>query len=157
MFLEILNKIAPVKVKVLRFNNNAFMTKSLKKSIMLRSRIKNNFNKQSLMMLLVLITFLLVLKCVRISLSWQAFLILIFSMILLTSLELFLLKLNGEWRAIFHSFYTWVLAIWINFSSDGSVSCKLERECSTTGMLKLATVFSIKSLHLIWHFPFQQD
>ena len=45
-FLEILNKIAPVNVKVPRFNNNAFMTKSLRKSIMLRSRLKNNFNKQ---------------------------------------------------------------------------------------------------------------
>ena len=44
--LEILNKIAPVKVKVLRFNNNAFMTKSLRKAIMLRSRLKNNFNKK---------------------------------------------------------------------------------------------------------------
>ena len=46
VFLEILNKIAPVKAKVLRFNNNAFMTKSLRKAIMLRSRLKNNFNKQ---------------------------------------------------------------------------------------------------------------
>ena len=40
MFLEILNKIAPVKVKVLRFNNNVFMTKSLRKAIMLRSSSK---------------------------------------------------------------------------------------------------------------------
>ena len=62
-------------------------------------------------MLLVLIKFLLVLKCVGISLFWQAFLILRLSMILLTSLELFFLKLNFEWHAIFHSFYTWVLAI----------------------------------------------
>ena len=46
VFLEILNKMAPVKVKVLRFNNNAFMTKSLRKSIMFRSRLKNNLNKQ---------------------------------------------------------------------------------------------------------------
>ena len=46
VLLEILNKIAPVKVKVLRFNNNAFMTKSLRKAIMLRSNLKNNFNKQ---------------------------------------------------------------------------------------------------------------
>ena len=45
-FLEILNKIVQVKVKVLRFNNNAFMTKSLRKAIMLRSRFKNNFNKK---------------------------------------------------------------------------------------------------------------
>ena len=41
-----MNKIAPVKVKVLRFSNNAFMTKSLRKAIMLRSRLKNNFNKK---------------------------------------------------------------------------------------------------------------
>ena len=40
VFLEILNKIAPVKVKVLRFNNNVFMTKSLRKAIMLRSSSK---------------------------------------------------------------------------------------------------------------------
>ena len=46
VFLEILNKITPVKVKVLRFSNNAFMTKSLRKAIMLRSRLKNNLNKQ---------------------------------------------------------------------------------------------------------------
>ena len=46
VFLEILNKIAPVKVKVLRFNNNDFMTKFLRKAKMLRSRLKNNFNKQ---------------------------------------------------------------------------------------------------------------
>ena len=46
VLLEILNKIAPVKVKVLRFKSNAFMTKSFRKAIMLRSRLKNNFNKQ---------------------------------------------------------------------------------------------------------------
>ena len=46
VFLEILNKITPVKVKGLCFNNNAFMTKSLRKSIMLRSELKNSFNKQ---------------------------------------------------------------------------------------------------------------
>ena len=45
VFLEILNKIAPVEIKVLRFYNNAFMTKSLRKAIMLRSKLKNNFNK----------------------------------------------------------------------------------------------------------------
>ena len=46
VFLEILNKIAPVKVKVLHFNNNVFMTKSLRKAIMLKSRLENNFNKR---------------------------------------------------------------------------------------------------------------
>ena len=44
VFLEILNKIlnkiTPVKVKALRFNNNAFMIKSLRKAIMLRSRME---------------------------------------------------------------------------------------------------------------------
>ena len=53
VLLEILNKIAPVKVKVLRFSNNAFMTKSLRKAIMLRSNKKRsnenwgNYKKQS--------------------------------------------------------------------------------------------------------------
>ena len=47
VFLEILNKITPVKVKVLRFNNNAFMSKFLRKTIMRRSRLENNFNKKS--------------------------------------------------------------------------------------------------------------
>ena len=46
VFLEILNKIAPVKIKVLRFNDNAFMSKSPRKAIMLRSRLKYNFNNQ---------------------------------------------------------------------------------------------------------------
>ena len=46
VFLEILNKIAPVKVKVKRFNNNTFMTKFPRKSIMLRSRLKNNLKKK---------------------------------------------------------------------------------------------------------------
>ena len=46
VFLEILNKTAPVKVKVLRFNNNVFMTKFLRKAKVLRSRLKSNFNKK---------------------------------------------------------------------------------------------------------------
>ena len=46
VFLEILNKITPVKVNVLRFNDNSFMSKSLRKAIMLRSRLKKNFNKK---------------------------------------------------------------------------------------------------------------
>ena len=45
VFLEILNKIAPVKVKVLCFNNNAFMTKSLRKAIMHRSRLKKKLQQ----------------------------------------------------------------------------------------------------------------
>ena len=35
-----------MKVKVLHFNNNAFMTKSLRKAITLRSWVKNSFNKK---------------------------------------------------------------------------------------------------------------
>ena len=46
VLLEVLNKIAPVKVKVLHSNNNAFMTESLRKAIMLRSRLKNSFIKK---------------------------------------------------------------------------------------------------------------
>ena len=49
VFLEILNKITPVKVKALCFNNNAFMTKSLRKSIMLRSRLKKISTNKDLM------------------------------------------------------------------------------------------------------------
>ena len=47
VFVDILNKIAPVKVKVLRCNNNAYVTKSLRKAIMLRSRLRNDYNKKS--------------------------------------------------------------------------------------------------------------
>ena len=49
VFLEVLNKIAPVKVKVLRFNNKDFLTKSLRKAIILRFRLKTDFNKKCLM------------------------------------------------------------------------------------------------------------
>ena len=45
VFLKELNKHAPLK-KVLRHNNNAFMTKELQKEIMLRSKLKNKFNKE---------------------------------------------------------------------------------------------------------------
>ena len=47
MFLETLNNIAPVKMKILRYNNNSFMNKALRKAIMTRSRLKNKFNKNS--------------------------------------------------------------------------------------------------------------
>ena len=40
MFPEILKNIVAVKVKLLGFNNNAFMTKSLRKAIMLASTNK---------------------------------------------------------------------------------------------------------------------
>ena len=45
IFLEILHKHAPIKKKILRFNNNPFMTKALRKAIMLRSKLKNIFHK----------------------------------------------------------------------------------------------------------------
>ena len=47
IFLETLTKIAPVKMKILRYNNNPFMNKALRKAILTRSRLKNNFNKNS--------------------------------------------------------------------------------------------------------------
>ena len=47
IFLETLNNIAPVKIKILRYNNNPFMNKALRKAIMTRSRLKNKFNKNS--------------------------------------------------------------------------------------------------------------
>ena len=42
---DLLNKIAPVKVNVLHFNNNVFMSKSLRKAIMLRPRQIISTNK----------------------------------------------------------------------------------------------------------------
>ena len=45
---KILNKITPVKVKALRFNNNTFMIKSLRKAIMLRSRMEIISTKKGL-------------------------------------------------------------------------------------------------------------
>ena len=45
IFLNALNIYAPLKTKMLRFNNSAFMTKKLWKEIMKRSKLKNNFNK----------------------------------------------------------------------------------------------------------------
>ena len=46
VFLKELNKHAPLKKKILRQNDNAFMTKELRKEIMLRSKFKNKFNKE---------------------------------------------------------------------------------------------------------------
>ena len=45
IFLEILDKQAPLKTKILRHNNNSFMSKELRKNIMLQSKLKNSFNK----------------------------------------------------------------------------------------------------------------
>ena len=45
IFLEILHKNAPIKKKILRFNDNSFMTKALRKAIMHRSKLKSIFHK----------------------------------------------------------------------------------------------------------------
>ena len=45
VFLNLLNFQAPLKKKILRSNNSPFMTKTLRKAIMIRSRLKNRFNK----------------------------------------------------------------------------------------------------------------
>ena len=45
IFLNALNIYAPVKAKMLRSNNSAFMTKKLRKEIMKSSKLNNNFNK----------------------------------------------------------------------------------------------------------------
>ena len=45
-FCSVLNIHAPLKIKILRHNNSAFVTKGLRKAIMKRSRLKNLFNKQ---------------------------------------------------------------------------------------------------------------
>ena len=43
IFIEILNKHAPMKIKYLRANQGKFMTKGLHKAIMKRSRLRNRF------------------------------------------------------------------------------------------------------------------
>ena len=45
-FLSVLNKHAPIKYKYIRANNSSYMTKSLRKEIMLRSKSKQLYNKQ---------------------------------------------------------------------------------------------------------------
>ena len=45
IFIETLNKHAPLKGKFVRANNSPFMNKALIKAIMKRSRLKNKFNK----------------------------------------------------------------------------------------------------------------
>ena len=44
-FCIVLNKHAPIKVKILKHNNNPFLTQNLGKAIMHRSKFKNRFNK----------------------------------------------------------------------------------------------------------------
>ena len=45
VFLNLLNIQAPLQMKILRGNNSPFMTKTLRKAIMIRFRLKNCFNK----------------------------------------------------------------------------------------------------------------
>ena len=44
IFIALLNKHAPIKIKM-RFNNNPVMSKTLRKAIMHRSKFKNFYNK----------------------------------------------------------------------------------------------------------------
>ena len=44
-FCSVLNKHARIKVKILKHNNNPFLTQNLKKAIMHRPKFKNRFNK----------------------------------------------------------------------------------------------------------------
>ena len=45
IFMQILNKYAPMKKKCIRGNNAPFMNKTLCKAFMHRSKLKNKFNK----------------------------------------------------------------------------------------------------------------
>ena len=45
VFLKEPNKHAPLKKKFLRHYNNPFMAKNLRKRIMVRSKLRNNYNK----------------------------------------------------------------------------------------------------------------
>ena len=45
-FTRVLHNHAPIKKKILRFNNSPFMTKTLRKAIMHRSKLKNVYNKK---------------------------------------------------------------------------------------------------------------
>ena len=44
-FSSVLNKYAPIKYKYIRANNSSYMTKSLRKEIILRFRLRNKFLK----------------------------------------------------------------------------------------------------------------
>ena len=46
VFKTTLDRFAPLKQKVLRSNNQPFMTKTLRKALMKRSKLKNKFNKE---------------------------------------------------------------------------------------------------------------
>ena len=49
IFMDIFNRHAPLKFKYIRANDNPFMTKQLRKAIMLRSKLHNNFYKDRTM------------------------------------------------------------------------------------------------------------
>ena len=46
IIMELLNKHAPIKFKYIRANDSPFMTKELRKAIMLRSKLRNRLNKR---------------------------------------------------------------------------------------------------------------
>ena len=45
-FTTVLHKHAPIQKKILRFNNSPFMSKTLRKAIMHKSKLKNVYNKK---------------------------------------------------------------------------------------------------------------
>ena len=45
-FKVILNQFAPLKQKLIRNDNQLFMTKTLRKAIMKRSKLRNKFNEE---------------------------------------------------------------------------------------------------------------
>ena len=45
IFITLINKHAPLKKTIMRFNNNPFMSKAFRKAIMHRSNLKNIYNK----------------------------------------------------------------------------------------------------------------
>ena len=45
-FKDILNQFAPLKQKLIRNNNQPFMTKAFRKAIMKRSKLRNKFNEE---------------------------------------------------------------------------------------------------------------
>ena len=45
IFQSTLDFFAPYKQKKIRYNNNPFMTKRMRKEIIIRSKLRNKFNK----------------------------------------------------------------------------------------------------------------
>ena len=46
VFMNIFNKHVPIKLKYIRANDGPFMNKELRKEIMIRSKLKNIFNRE---------------------------------------------------------------------------------------------------------------